>query len=793
MNKHIIVYDFNDPSGVYDKAFCLDYLSSIVNDINHRSPQYSVVVGAKFPDFFQDVCRSANINLIRSDNVTDDIYGICNKFISSSIKPYVRSSNVMYAPLIAKGCIVDPRDELFTATTINTDNHQFARISEWLSLAGFPNPILKSGLKKSEKILERTSLQEFLKGDIEGRVEEYIASQYENIARNKKSFELLGKSLSVQNIDKFLTTKIDLDNMNKTISNDGGIAVDIPIKSPITSYFSLKSLFSRANSVNVIPRDGQDLGLGLKVIDYDSVKYVDIISDRGNKITIDMQHAGNQAKVLASFLNQFKGNFYTSDFKCLSDLCTHNGFNVLKLPSADMKLLEAFSGHKTDDLDIGGIEAHMASYSSKCLNTYYNIETSVIPILSKIQKNGIPVDSEKFRNISLDLTDKIARLSSEIEKVVGLNPSAKDEFKSLMKKTLGVDKFNTDTLEPLSGNNKLANMCLQWVKLKAKLTGFNQVGKYLDNNSKLRTIFSSTTAVTGRLSSSRPPLQNLSKEKGETGIRSCFTSTGDKNSLIAIDYNQMELVILAIIAGSKELTYACKNGIDLHKMTAAQVFDKSINDVSVEERRAAKTINFGLIYGKTSYSLARELDLSIDDTNKIIDRFFDKMPNIRDFISDTKKQAKVNGFVETLAARKIPIEDIQLGHTQENKSDKREISKRIAAAERKCVNYRIQPSAAEMVKAAMIECQNRLEEKYPECSMVLQVHDEIVFDAPDHLVKEVSCEMASIMKDAFRIAFDIDAKDLFQVSAKHGKNLNDMEDLDLSHSCDHSISSSPSN
>ena len=276
---------------------------------------------------------------------------------------------------------------------------------------------------------------------------------------------------------------------------------------------------------------------------------------------------------------------------------------------------------------------------------------------------------------------------------------------------------------------------------KLKSTYTDALLGLLDKNNRVHTTFSQVVANTGRLASSNPNLQNIPirSEEGKKIRAGFIAKPGCK--IIASDYSQVELRLLASVAGVKGLQHAFEQGIDIHAATAAKVFGVSYEDVDSNMRRHAKAINFGIVYGISQYGLAKQIDVSNEEAKKYIDAYFEQMPEIKTYMDETIAFAHKHGYVLTPFGRKCSI----MGINDKNK-------RIVANAERAAINAPIQGGAADIIKMAMIAVQNELQKGGYKTKMLLQVHDELVFEAPEDEVEAVSAMIKQTMENVVNLA-----------------------------------------
>ena len=382
---------------------------------------------------------------------------------------------------------------------------------------------------------------------------------------------------------------------------------------------------------------------------------------------------------------------------------------------------------------------------------YNNIEINLISVLAKIEMNGIRIDENILSNLSTQflnklnlLEEKIYQLSKErfnigSPKQLGIILFEKLGFEGGKKGKNGTYSTDVDVLESLaSKGHNFAEYVLEWRQLsKLRSTYTESLQNHIKTKTgRVHTSFLSSGATTGRLSSSNPNLQNIPirTEDGKK-IRSAFITDKGKK-LVSFDYSQIELRILAHIAKIKNLINAFKDGQDIHSQTASEVFQVPIEDLNPELRRQAKAINFGIIYGISPFGLANNLRIPREKAKNFIDKYFDRYPEIKNYMDQTINKAKEKGYVQTLFGRKIHTPNIN--------------SKGPAAgfAKRSAINAPIQGTAADIIKLAMIKIPQLFVNNNLSAKMVLQVHDELLFEVPDKEVETLKNKVISQMENA---------------------------------------------
>jgi len=362
---------------------------------------------------------------------------------------------------------------------------------------------------------------------------------------------------------------------------------------------------------------------------------------------------------------------------------------------------------------------------------YYDIELPLVKILADMEMEGVRVDADFLGNLSTEMEKRMNKVQKEIFAAAGgeFNINSTQQLSHILFDKLGLPTkgrtakktgYSTDVrvLEELAEIHEFPALILQFRQLtKLKSTYIDAIPKLIDpNTGRVHTSYNQTIAATGRLSSTDPNLQNIPvrTEEGRE-IRKAFVPRDDDHTLLVADYSQIELRILAHITGDKRLVKAFKDGEDIHARTAAEVYGVDIADVTSEQRRAAKTANFAVIYGVTAYGLSQQSELDLQGAKSFIDTYFERYPGIATYMDETKKFARDKGYVLTMFNRRRYVREIN-----DKKANIRQFAERIA------INTPIQGTAADMIKKAMITVHKKLQGM--KSRMVLQVHDELVFD-----------------------------------------------------------------
>lgn len=389
---------------------------------------------------------------------------------------------------------------------------------------------------------------------------------------------------------------------------------------------------------------------------------------------------------------------------------------------------------------------------------YWDLERPLIPVLAEMEWNGIKVDVSELKRQSELATERLKTLMVEIHALAGREfniDSPKqlavilfDELKlPILKRTKTGPSTDVDVLEELALKHELPRKIIEHRMLQ-KLKG-----TYLDalpsmvnaQTGKVHTSFSQTTAATGRLSSSDPNLQNIPvrTEEGKL-VRRAFVPSQPGWKLVCLDYSQIELRMLAHFCQDPALVESFANGEDIHRRVAAEVFKVAPEAVDSNMRRVAKAVNFGVIYGQTAYGLSGALDIEKDEAEKFITEYFERYAGVEKFINETLEECRMTGFARTILGRRREIVGIRPRRYRN-----------LNLPERTAVNSVIQGSAADLIKKAMIRVHDKLKETRHPARMLLQIHDELVFEAPEDQVESLVALARHEMENAIPVSVPI--------------------------------------
>ncbi|MEL6916342.1 MAG: DNA polymerase I [Bacteroidota bacterium] len=400
---------------------------------------------------------------------------------------------------------------------------------------------------------------------------------------------------------------------------------------------------------------------------------------------------------------------------------------------------------------------------AKTEELFHTIEVPLLHVLADMELEGIRLDTTFLNSLSTDLDNDIKNLEDKIYREAG------EEFNIASPKQLGEILFNKmklvdkpkktktgqystaeDVLSYLAKDHEIIQNVLDYRGLsKLKSTYVDALPEQVEESSgRVHTDYMQTVAATGRLSSNNPNLQNIPirTERGRQ-VRKAFVPRNEDHILLAADYSQIELRIIAALSEETTMIEAFKHGEDIHASTASKVFNVPLEEVTREQRSNAKTVNFGIIYGVSAFGLSNQTDLTRSESKELIDTYYKTYPKLRNYMGEQIDFARDNGYVQTVLGRRRYLKDINAGNAVVR-----------GAAERNAVNAPIQGSAADIIKIAMINIHKKLTEGNYNTKMLLQVHDELVFDVYKPELEEIKVLIKSEMENAYTLAVPLDVE-----------------------------------
>ncbi|WP_299151241.1 DNA polymerase I [uncultured Dokdonia sp.] len=504
-----------------------------------------------------------------------------------------------------------------------------------------------------------------------------------------------------------------------------------------------------------IEKIGQNLKYDIKVLAKYNVKVKGKLFDTmlaHYLINPDMRH--NMDVLAETYLN------YTPVF--ITELIGKKGKNQKSMRDVP---LDQQTEYAVEDADITlQLKQHFEKELDEAgtRKLFDDIEIPLLRVLAAMEVEGINLDVNFLKSLSGDLNADIERLTSEIYEEAG------EEFKISSPKQLGeilfdkmklVDKpkktktgqYSTaeDVLSYLAKDHDIIQKVLDYRGLsKLKSTYVDALPEQVAQDGRVHTDYMQTVAATGRLSSNNPNLQNIPirTERGRQ-VRKAFVPRDENHTLLAADYSQIELRIIAALSEEENMIQAFTDGEDIHASTAAKVFNVPLEEVTREQRSNAKTVNFGIIYGVSAFGLSNQTDLSRGEAKELIDNYYKSYPKLRNYMSELVDFARENGYVKTVLDRRRYLNGINSSNGVVR-----------GAAERNAVNAPIQGSAADIIKIAMINIFEKLENSDYKTKMLLQVHDELVFDVPNTELDDIKNLIKTEMESAFKMAVPLDVE-----------------------------------
>jgi DNA polymerase-1 len=405
---------------------------------------------------------------------------------------------------------------------------------------------------------------------------------------------------------------------------------------------------------------------------------------------------------------------------------------------------------------------------------FQELEMPLVEVLAQMESNGIKLDIKVLQQLSREIENRLINLIEDIYDTSGtqFNINSPKQLRQILfdklklpvgKKTKTGPSTDEEVLSNLADKHKLPAMLLEYRQLtKLKNTYVDTLPSLIDNKTgRVHTSFNQTATETGRLSSSNPNLQNIPiKTDIGRNIRKAIVSTEHDSCLLSGDYSQIELRVLAHLSKDENLTIAFKQDKDIHKATASLIYGLEEQDISESMREVAKRINFGIIYGLSAYGLSKDLRISVDEAQRFIDSYFLRYPKVKEYIQDEIQKAEAQGFVTTLLARRRYIPEI---------NNKNQAIRQFA--QRQAVNTPIQGTASDLIKLAMVQIQHQINTKKLSAKMILQIHDELVFD----VAKEGLSELKEVVKYRMENVLKLDVP--IKVDIKFGPNWLEMKSI----------------
>ena len=571
----------------------------------------------------------------------------------------------------------------------------------------------------------------------------------------------MGIKLLLQNLEKqtsvcFDTETTGLDALNAelvglAISYEKGKGFYIPFPENQEEAQHLIEKFRPFFENETIEKIGQNLKYDLKILANYGIQVKGKLFDTmiaHYLINPDMRH--NMDVLSETYLN------YSP--KSIETLIGKKGKNQLSMRDVPLENIKEYA---VEDADITfQLKQHFQPILEKVgtKKLFDEIEIPLVQVLADMEAEGINLDVNFLRNMSVDMQKEIENFEQKIYEIAGekfnlaspkqLGDILFDKLKiggAKQKKTkTGQYATGEEILSYLANEHEIVRYILEWRQMvKLQSTYIDALPNQVDaKTGRVHTDYMQTVAATGRLSSNNPNLQNIPirTERGRQ-IRKAFIARDENHTLLAADYSQIELRIIAALSGEENMIKAFQNGEDIHRSTAAKVFNVALEEVTKEQRSHAKTVNFGIIYGVSAFGLSNQTNLSRSESAALIDAYYKTYPRLKAYIQEQIDFARNNGYVQTVLGRRRYLKDINSANAVVR-----------GGAERNAVNAPIQGSAADIIKIAMINIHKRLKNENWQSKMLLQVHDELVFDVHNSELEKIKPLIQQEMENAFQLA-----------------------------------------
>ncbi|WCN11703.1 DNA polymerase I [Marinomonas mediterranea] len=419
--------------------------------------------------------------------------------------------------------------------------------------------------------------------------------------------------------------------------------------------------------------------------------------------------------------------------------------------------LEQAAFYAAEDADIT-LRLHQAilpklEKTPELVSVFSDIELPLVPVLAKMEQTGALIDPDRLHAQSAEIASRLQEVEIKAHEEAGqeFNLSSPKQLQEILFEKQGLPvikktpKGQPSTAEPilqeLAENYELPRLIMEHRSLaKLKSTYTDKLPEMIQHTGRIHTSYHQAVTATGRLSSTDPNLQNIPIRTQEgRRIRQAFVAP-EGHKLVAADYSQIELRIMAHLSQDKGLLDAFAHDEDVHKATAAEVFEVAVEEVSAEQRRRAKAINFGLIYGMSAFGLAKQLGISRPEAQKYVQRYFERYPGVRTYMETTRENAKEKGYVETIFGRRLYLPEIKARNAMMRQ-----------AAERTAINAPMQGSAADIIKRAMIKMHDWLADTDLDVKMIMQVHDELIFEVAEKDLEAAQAKIIDIMQNSTEI------------------------------------------
>ena len=725
------------PTQIIDYLALVGDTSDNIPGVPKCGPKTAVKWLSEFKDLAGIVQNAESFTGIVGQNLRDSIQDLDRNVELVTLKKDVELS-VSLDELLAASENQDELNKLFTSLEFKN----WVKSSPSQSLEG---SIIEVDRKEYETVLSEKSLKEWVN---KLNTSKAFAIDTETSSLDTMTADLIGISLSCEEGEGcYIPIQHSYEGMPEQLSLE-----------------TVAKILGEAISTNQTKLVGQNLKFDLPILNRHGIKITEFLGD-----TMLMSYVLNSTGTrhgldkMAMYYLQYQPMKYE---EVAGSASKQINFSQVEIPAATF--------YAAEDADITfrlfNLLDKKLKEEPKLVNLLQTLEYPMLQSLLRVETNGAKIDTQMLAEYSIELGLKINELSKTAFKMAGeeFNMDSpkqlveilynKLELPVLKKTPKGQPSTNEDTLQRLAEEYDLPKVIIKYrglAKLKSTYTD-SLINIQHPNTKRIHTSYQQAVTSTGRLSSTEPNLQNIPIKTAEgRKIREAFIAEAG-NVLISADYSQIELRIMAHLSGDKNLTHAFNNNIDVHSATASEIFNVSLEEVTSENRRSAKAINFGLIYGMSAFGLTRQLGIPRHEAQAYLDTYFERYTGVREYMDSTKELAKKNLYVETILGRKLHVAAI-------NDSN----GLRRQAAERAAINAPLQGSAADIIKKAMIDVDSWIGEDNQEIKMIMQVHDELIFEVKKDFAPEALEQVINIMESAVKLDIPL------IVDANQGANWNE--------------------
>lgn len=622
-----------------------------------------------------------------------------------------------------------------------------------------------------DKIIQSAGIPEVSQGDLFSGTENFIAEHFQTIRSVEHHYEILDEPEKIQNLINRIkqaghfcfdteTTGTDPNSselVGIAFALKPGEAFYLPVPEAYHDAVRLLENFKEVFENEQIDKTGQNIKFDMLILRWYNIHVKGRLFDTMLAHYLIEPEQRHNLDYLAEKYLHYRPVSY-------DEVTTVKGGKPQNMRQVQETRLKDIASYASEDADITLqlrqiLEPELTRTGVK--KVFDEIEMPLVPVLASMEAEGVKIDVEVLKNYSLQLEKEIHEIEEEIYSLAGrrFNISSPKQLGIVLFEELDImrnprktktSQYSTseDVLIKLEHKHPIIPKILDYRSLtKLKSTYVDTLPELINpRDGRIHTSYNQAVTATGRLSSTNPNLQNIPirTEKGRE-IRKAFVPRSEDYILLAADYSQIELRIIAELSQDKAMIEAFVNGQDIHAITAAKIYGVPLELVTKEMRRNAKTVNFGIIYGISSFGLAERLNISRNEASAIIENYFKQYPGIKQYMTDRIEFARKHGYVETIMGRRRYLRDINSANATIR-----------GFAERNAINAPVQGSSADMIKIAMIRIHHEIEKRQLRSRMILQVHDELVFDAFRPEVDELSRLVAFHMKTAIPMTVPVE-------------------------------------